>query len=70
VINSRGIVERGPEEGGGLERRLVEHYRHLAQSARSTSARLASAFSQLADIFERQAKDEDERAERRRLGKW
>ena len=70
VINSRGIVGRGPAEGGESERKLVHHYRSLAQSARRNSAKLAGAFSQLADRYEGQAQYEDEQAERRRLGKW
>jgi hypothetical protein len=70
VLNSQGVVSRAPDAGGGLERTLAERYRRMAERSRRTSGQLAGAFLQLAEVYEHRAKEEDDEAERQRLGKY
>jgi hypothetical protein len=69
VLKSRGVVSRGPLEGGELERRLAARFRNLAENTRPSSTKLADAFLHLADHYERQAHHEDEDSERQKLGR-
>jgi hypothetical protein len=69
VLNARGVVTRDPWAGGTLERDLSGRYRQLAQYVREASPRLAEAFLQLANEYERDSRHEDEDAERSRLGR-
>jgi hypothetical protein len=69
VLNGRGLVRRGPWEGGAQERSLAARCRDLAEHARSSSPKLADAFLCLARHYDDSARQEDERAERRKLGR-
>jgi hypothetical protein len=69
VLNSRGVVSKGPYAGGDSERRLAEEFRLLAEHARPASPKLAGAFLGLASHYESYARQEDERAQRDRLGR-
>jgi hypothetical protein len=69
VLNGRGTVGRGPWEGGGQERSLAARYRELAEHARPSSPKLAEVFLRLARQYDVDARQEDEGAERRKLGR-
>jgi hypothetical protein len=69
IYNSRGVVSRDPRAGGAPERVLSERYRQLADYARPYSPKLAGAFFQLSAHYDRDARREDEAAEREKLGR-
>jgi hypothetical protein len=70
VINSRGVVVSDPTAGGKLERELVEKFRRLAENARrKNSLKLAAACLVLASHYESDARMEDIRTQRERLGR-
>lgn len=67
LYNQRGVVWRG--EGGGQERQLAEKYRRCGEALRFTHPQLSSSLlMKMAKTYEREALQEDERADiRRRL---
>lgn len=62
--NRRGITTRLPGDGGNLERYEANKYRSWAKAIEFEHPYTAKALSELADSYERQAKWEDEDAER------
>jgi hypothetical protein len=69
VLNGRGVVARGLYDGGVRERSLATRFRGLADQIRPSSQQLAEAFLRIARHYEAHAAQEDEEAERRRLGR-
>ena len=62
VHNARGVTSRGPYDGGAQERRLAENYRKLAVRYRNSYPRTSSLLISIAESFERDANQHDERA--------
>jgi hypothetical protein len=69
IYNARGVVSRDPRAGGAPERVLSERYRQLADYARPYSPKLANAFLLVSAGYDRDARHEDEEAEREKLGR-
>jgi hypothetical protein len=69
VLDGRGAVRHNPWEGGVQERSLAATYRDLAEYARHSSPKLVEVFLRLAMQYEASARQEDEVAERRKLGR-
>ncbi|WP_246737772.1 XRE family transcriptional regulator [Nordella sp. HKS 07] len=63
--NRRGVTTRMPSDGGNLERDEAATYRGWAKAIAFEHPHTAKALNELADDYERQAKREDEDAERR-----
>lgn len=63
--NRRGVTTRMPGAGGNLERDEAVKYRGWANAIAFGHPHTAKALNELADSYERQAKREDEDAERR-----
>jgi len=63
--NRRGVTTRNPGDGGNLERAEAATYRAWAKAVAFEHPHTARALNELADDYERQAKREDEEAERR-----
>lgn len=63
-MNRRGVTTRMPRDGGELERREEARYRNWADAISFEHPRTANALTRLADYYERDAKREDEQAER------
>jgi hypothetical protein len=68
VYNSRGPTSRGLLDGGAQERELVKKYGDLATQIRDGWPRTAAILSSLARGYEREARRNDEEAERFRQG--
>ena len=68
VYNSRGPTSRGLLDGGAQERELVKKYDDLASQIRDGWPRTAAILSSLARGYEREARRNDEEAERFRQG--
>lgn len=64
-MNRRGVTSRMPGDGGNLERIEAEKYRTWAKAIGTQHLYTARALNELADHYERQAKERDEDAERR-----
>lgn len=62
IFNSRGVSVRSPYAGGGQERALATYFETAAKKIQSKYPFTASALFALAKGYERDAKDEDERA--------
>jgi hypothetical protein len=67
LLNRRGVTSRGVYDGGDQERRLAEKYRQDADAA-SAWPRTRRILRRLAEDYERDARREDDRAERLRRG--
>ena len=63
-MNRRGVTTRMPRDGGLLERREEARYRNSADAIVFDFPRTANALIRLADYYERDARREDEQAER------
>jgi hypothetical protein len=61
ITAGRGITSRDPFAGGAQERSLAERFRVLAQE--SSSRRVARVLRDVADQYDREARDEDARAQ-------
>jgi hypothetical protein len=68
VLNSRGVTSRSPEDGGGQERSLVAKYRSDAEQWADVWPRTTALLRSLAVSYERDARGEDNAAERFRRG--
>jgi len=67
IINKRGLTSRGMHDGGDQERQLADTFR--TDAAESTAwPRTRKLLRNLADGYDREARQADERAERRRRG--
>ena len=64
--NMRGVVSKGPYEGGDQERELEKQYRKQAEALRISNPKVAAMLESLADSYRDEAAREDERASRRR----
>ena len=64
AFGGRGVVVRDPYEGGRQERELAEQYRCWAEEVDAEWPRTGRVLRQLANLYERDAAREDERAER------
>ncbi len=62
IFNSRGISVRSPYAGGGEERSLAAYFETSAKKLQSRYPFIASALFDLTNEYERDAKDEDDRA--------
>jgi hypothetical protein len=67
TYNRRGVTSRGMFDGGDQERVLADGYRQQAAGA-ATGPRVRRLLRRLADSYEREARRNDEEAERRRRG--
>ena len=63
IYNARGVHSRNPRDGGEQERELAEKYEKFAAAYQVTCPRTAVALRSLAEIYRREAKEEDEEAE-------
>lgn len=63
VVNSRGVTSRGVYDGGDQERALAARYREWATAVEAWP-RTSRLLRELVDDYERDARREDERAER------
>lgn len=68
VLNSRGVTSRSPDAGGDLERTEAARYRRFAEHYDDQWHRTAALLRSLADYYERDARGEDNSAERIRRG--
>ena len=68
ILNNRGVAGRSLEAGGVQERSLAEKYRRDAEQCADEWPRTASLLRSLADYYERDARGEDNSAERFRRG--
>jgi hypothetical protein len=68
VVNDRGATSRTLEAGGELERSLTEQYRGQAERSADQWPRTATLLRSLSDYYEREARGEDNSAERFRRG--
>ena len=62
--NSRGVTMRNPTEGGEQERQLAKRYEKAAALMDERWHRTAAMLRRLADTYRRQARHEDNEAER------
>lgn len=60
--NKRGMTSRGPYDGGEQERELVARYNSWAKATESKWRRTTRILRELADAYERDARDEDDDA--------
>lgn len=67
IYNRRGVTSRGMFDGGDQERALAAGYRQQAAGA-AAWPRVRRLLRRLADSYEREARRNDEEAERRRRG--
>jgi hypothetical protein len=68
IFNNRGTTIRGVTDGGGLERTLVEQYSDLADRIRNKWPRTSAVLRSISEDYEREARRQDEDAERFREG--
>lgn len=68
IFNSVGVTSRGVLDGGDQERDRGAVYREQAERFRDDFPRTAAILRDAAETFERQARDHDADAERRRTG--
>jgi hypothetical protein len=62
--NRRGVTTRMPRDGGNLERQEAAKYRKWAKGISLEHPHTAKALDTLADVYEDQARQRDEDAER------
>ena len=70
MYNSRGVVSRGPTEGGHQERQLGNRYAGWAGALGGRWMRTAEVLRRVSDQYEREAYAEDGEAELRKDGMW
>jgi hypothetical protein len=68
VYNSRGVTMRDPEAGGAQEHALAEQYRTQATALSDSSPQTATVLRNLADMYDRDAREQERMAERFRQG--
>jgi hypothetical protein len=64
LYNLRGVTIRDPHDGGKQERELAEQYRAFAAGFSDTWPQTAAVLRQLAERYDTDAREEDNRAER------
>ena len=62
IYNSRGVVTRSYNEGGGQERKLVNKYEEIKKQTQLLYPRMTKIFNELIDGYSREASREDENA--------
>src|ERR1700690_3547560 len=67
VFNRRGVVTKGPYEGGGQERTIAARYRGYSDALAVTNPQTAAMLRRMSDGYERDAQREDDSAEQRDL---
>lgn len=65
--NMRGVWIAGPYEGGAQERELADAFRHSADALRPEWPHTAAMLMSLADDYDRQADEQDQRARDERI---
>ena len=68
IINNRGVVCKSPFEGGQQEMDLAGKYTNLFVSLNEKYPRTAIIFKNLSELYEQDAKREDDNAKKRELG--
>jgi hypothetical protein len=68
LYNQRGVTARNPEDGGEQERTLAEQYRAQATALSSTWPQTAAVLQNLASMYDTDAREEEDKAERFRQG--
>lgn len=68
VVNSRGVTSRGLEDGGDQEVQLSAEYRAKGEALADTAPRTAALFRRVAASYERDARRNEDDAERFRRG--
>ena len=68
LYNSRGVTVRDPEDGGKQERALAEQYRAQANTFSNSWPQTAAVLRNLASMYDTDAREEENRAERFRQG--
>ena len=68
LYNRRGVTVRDPEDGGKQERLLVEQYRAQATAFSNSWPQTAAVLRNLAEMYDKDAREEENRAERFRQG--
>ena len=68
TVNGRGVTSRGLEDGGGQERLLAEQFRAHASEVADDSPRSAAMMRNIASNYERDARRNDDEAEKFRRG--
>ena len=68
LYNRRGVTVRDPEDGGRQERTLVEQYRAQATAFSDSWPQTAAVLRNLAEMYDKDAREEENRAERFRQG--
>ncbi len=68
LYNSRGVTVRDPEDGGKQERALAEQYRAQASTFSNSWPQTAAVLRNLASMYDTDAREEENRAERFRQG--
>ncbi|ASS60325.1 XRE family transcriptional regulator (plasmid) [Rhizobium leguminosarum bv. viciae] len=63
-MNRRGMTTRMPRDGGALERKEAANYHRWSEAISMDHPRTAKALDRLTEYYERDAKREDEQAER------
>jgi len=59
ILNRRGVVSRGLDDGGKQERELAERYKKMTDAVRAKWPRSAAIIRSIAEFYERDAKRED-----------
>jgi hypothetical protein len=59
IYNNRGVVSRGPNDGGKQERGLAGKYKKMSEAMRVKWPRTAAIFQSLAESYEGEARRED-----------
>ncbi|ACY98107.1 hypothetical protein [Thermomonospora curvata] len=67
ILNKRGVVSRGLDEGGDQEWKLVKKYRDQAKAA-AQWPRTRKLLNKIAEFYEAEARENDDEAERYRRG--
>ena len=68
LYNLRGVTARDPQDGGKQERELAERYRARAGGFSDNWPQTAAVLRQLAERYDTDAREEENRAERFRQG--
>jgi hypothetical protein len=59
ILNRRGVVSRGLNDGGRQERELAERYKKMSDAVRARWPRTAAVIRSIAEFYEQDAKRED-----------
>lgn len=68
IVNGRGVISRGLEDGGNQEHKLATEYRTKAEALADVAPRVAGLFRQVAVSYESDARRNEDYAERFRRG--